>query len=328
MAYRYSLNLAGGARPASAQINDMVRAAVAACERFYPGVPARRLGRRDAGEGAWHRHDRGLRSRLTRPPFRPRGRKGAMNLSPIPRRTGAAGRRRGPSRRRRRRRARPVCRRARGASMTVRVRYIVDDVDAAVDVLHRIARLRGRHAPGTGIRSAFPRRPATAAEPARRGRRGPGHADGTLPAPGGWNRIQIEVDDLAAHVERLRASGGRFRNEIVAGDGRQADAARGPVRQPVELFEPPGAEGRSRPGNGEAMELDDRGRGLVLLGCGKMGSALLEGWLARGLPPAAFTVLEPNPRRGCRRWPREGLRLNADLPDGPGGRACSRSSRR
>ena len=46
------------------------------------------------------------------------------------------------------------------------------------------------------------------------------------------------------------------------------------------------------------------GRGLVLLGCGKMGSALLEGWLAGGLDPAAVTVLEPQPAprpRGARR---------------------------
>ena len=44
------------------------------------------------------------------------------------------------------------------------------------------------------------------------------------------------------------------------------------------------------------MELSDIfGRGLVLLGCGKMGTALLEGWLARGLHPGAVTVLEPSP---------------------------------
>ena len=44
------------------------------------------------------------------------------------------------------------------------------------------------------------------------------------------------------------------------------------------------------------MELSDiSDRGLVLLGCGKMGTALLEGWLARGLAPRAVTVLEPGP---------------------------------
>ena len=55
-------------------------------------------------------------------------------------------------------------------------------------------------------------------------------------------------------------------------------------------------------------------RGLVLLGCGKMGSALLKGWLAEGVSPNAVTVLEPNPSA----WLAEqGVRLNASLPDAP-----------
>jgi pyrroline-5-carboxylate reductase len=58
-------------------------------------------------------------------------------------------------------------------------------------------------------------------------------------------------------------------------------------------------------------------RGLVLLGCGKMGSALLEGWLARGLAPAAVTVLEPQPSPRLAELAAEGLRLNADLPAAP-----------
>ena len=55
-------------------------------------------------------------------------------------------------------------------------------------------------------------------------------------------------------------------------------------------------------------------RGLVLLGCGKMGSALLSGWLAGGLDPAAVTVLDPNPSDWVRA---RGVRLNAALPDDP-----------
>jgi pyrroline-5-carboxylate reductase len=66
------------------------------------------------------------------------------------------------------------------------------------------------------------------------------------------------------------------------------------------------------------MSLDSiAARGLVLLGCGKMGSALVEGWLAHGLPPAAFTVLEPSPSARLKALAAEGLRLNADLPDAP-----------
>ncbi len=66
------------------------------------------------------------------------------------------------------------------------------------------------------------------------------------------------------------------------------------------------------------MELSDIAeRGLVLLGCGKMGTALLEGWLARDLPPAAITVLEPTPAPRLEALAAEGLRLNAELPARP-----------
>ena len=66
------------------------------------------------------------------------------------------------------------------------------------------------------------------------------------------------------------------------------------------------------------MELSDIStRGLVLLGCGKMGTALLEGWLARGLPPGAVTVLEPNPSPRLNELAAGGLRLNAELPADP-----------
>jgi pyrroline-5-carboxylate reductase len=58
-------------------------------------------------------------------------------------------------------------------------------------------------------------------------------------------------------------------------------------------------------------------RGLVLLGCGKMGGAMLEGWLARGLPPSAITVLEPNPTPRLTELASLGLHLNADLPAAP-----------
>ena len=58
-------------------------------------------------------------------------------------------------------------------------------------------------------------------------------------------------------------------------------------------------------------------RGLVLLGCGKMGGALLEGWLARGVPREAFTVLEPAPAARLAELAVGGLRLNAPLPESP-----------
>jgi catechol 2,3-dioxygenase-like lactoylglutathione lyase family enzyme len=67
--------------------------------------------------------------------------------------------------------------------------------------------------------------------------------DGTVPEPGGWNRFQIEVADLAATVGTLRAAGARFRNDIVNGVGGKQILLEDPSGNPVELFEPtrPGA---------------------------------------------------------------------------------------
>ena len=63
--------------------------------------------------------------------------------------------------------------------------------------------------------------------------------DGRKPEPGGWNRIQLEVDDLADEVEVIRDAGARFRNEIVGGRGGKQILLEDPSRNPIELFEPP-----------------------------------------------------------------------------------------
>ena len=62
--------------------------------------------------------------------------------------------------------------------------------------------------------------------------------DGTLPAPGGWNRFSLEVDDLDATVADLRANGARFRNKIVDGVGGRQILVEDPSGNPVELFQP------------------------------------------------------------------------------------------
>jgi hypothetical protein len=62
--------------------------------------------------------------------------------------------------------------------------------------------------------------------------------DGTLPAPGGWNRFQLEVSDLESLVEQLHAAGARFRNEIVTGVGGKQILVDDPSGNPVELFAP------------------------------------------------------------------------------------------
>ena len=128
---------------------------------------------------------------------------------------------------------------------TVSVRYIVDDVDAAiafycgqldfVEVMHP--------APSFAMLSRGDLRLVLTAPG---GGPGGGQAmpDGTLPSPGGWNRFQLEVDDLEATVARLRDGGARFRNEIVAGVGGKQILVDDPAGNPVELFEPTIAEAR------------------------------------------------------------------------------------
>src|SRR5262245_41382441 len=62
--------------------------------------------------------------------------------------------------------------------------------------------------------------------------------DGRHPVPGGWNRIHIQVDDLAGEVTRLRAAGLKFRNEIISGPGGSQILLDDPSGNPVELFQP------------------------------------------------------------------------------------------
>jgi predicted enzyme related to lactoylglutathione lyase len=62
--------------------------------------------------------------------------------------------------------------------------------------------------------------------------------DGTLPAPGGWNRFAIEVDDIESVAARLRKNGTPFRNEIVDGVGGRQVLIDDPSGNPVELFQP------------------------------------------------------------------------------------------
>jgi catechol 2,3-dioxygenase-like lactoylglutathione lyase family enzyme len=61
--------------------------------------------------------------------------------------------------------------------------------------------------------------------------------DGRAPRPGGWNRIVIQVEDLAAEVDRLRAAGARFRNDVVSGPGGSQILIDDPAGNPVELFQ-------------------------------------------------------------------------------------------
>ena len=120
---------------------------------------------------------------------------------------------------------------------TVNVRYMVDDVDAAIAfyTAHLGFSLLTRMAPAFADVARGDLRLLLSARTSSAGRPMP---DGRQPGPGGWNRIQLIVDDIAAEVGRLRAAGVPFRNEIVRGPGGAQILIDDPSGNPIELFQP------------------------------------------------------------------------------------------
>ena len=122
-------------------------------------------------------------------------------------------------------------------SETVNVRYMVDDVEAAV--AWYTAHL------GFSVLTSYPPAFADVQRGALRlllsgptSSAGRAMPDGERPGPGGWNRIHLIVDDLNAEVERLRRAGIRFRNDIVTGPGGAQILLVDPSGNVVELFQP------------------------------------------------------------------------------------------
>jgi catechol 2,3-dioxygenase-like lactoylglutathione lyase family enzyme len=122
---------------------------------------------------------------------------------------------------------------------TVSVRYFVHDVDAAIAFYsERLGFDVDVHpAPGFAILSHGDLR-LLLNTPSGGGGAAQPMPDGRRPQPGGWNRIQLEVDDLTDQVETLRKAGARFRNDIVAGKGGKQVLLDDPSGNPIELFEP------------------------------------------------------------------------------------------
>lgn len=121
---------------------------------------------------------------------------------------------------------------------TVSVRYIVDDVDAAVKFYtgHLGFEVQMHPAPGFAMLSRGDLRLLLNAP----GAGGGGQASATAkPSSGGWNRFQLSVDDLDATVARLDAADVRFRTAIVEGNGGRQVLVEDPSGNPVEIFEPP-----------------------------------------------------------------------------------------
>lgn len=121
----------------------------------------------------------------------------------------------------------------------VTVRYIVDNVDAAISfytaqlgfslVMHP--------APTFAMLSRNDLRLVLSA-PSNQAGGGQSMPDGRKPEPGGWNRFSIDVTDIAGEVDRLRKAGVRFRNDLVTGVGGKQILLEDPSGNPVELFEP------------------------------------------------------------------------------------------
>jgi len=120
---------------------------------------------------------------------------------------------------------------------SVNVRYMVNDVEAALAFYTS-------HLGFTTLSKALPAFADVVRGDLRLLLSGPTSSagrpmpDGRQPSPGGWNRIHFVVEDLAAEVQRLRAAGVHFRNDIVVGPGGSQILLEDPSGNPVELFQP------------------------------------------------------------------------------------------
>ena len=120
---------------------------------------------------------------------------------------------------------------------TVSIRYMIDDVPAALKfytthlgfAVDMDARPAFASVSRDGVRLLLSGKTSSGRRPM---------PDGREPVPGGWNRIHIQVEDLAAEVERLRGVGLKFRNDIITGPGGSQIVFDDPSGNPVELFQP------------------------------------------------------------------------------------------
>ena len=117
------------------------------------------------------------------------------------------------------------------------IRYIVNDVETAIGFYTGLLgfELKQDFAPAMGILEKDDLELWIAGPPASAQRSMP---DGSQPAPGGWNRMVVKVEDIAATVAALTEAGANFRNEIISGPGGQQILLEDPSGNPIEIFQP------------------------------------------------------------------------------------------
>lgn len=120
----------------------------------------------------------------------------------------------------------------------VSVRYIVTDVSAAINFYTEMLGFQLDIHPAPGFARLSKGNLHLLLNQPGAGGAGQAMPDGQSPKPGGWNRIQLTVEDLATTVDRLRNAGCRFRNEIVIGNGGKQILLEDPSGNPIELLEP------------------------------------------------------------------------------------------
>jgi catechol 2,3-dioxygenase-like lactoylglutathione lyase family enzyme len=122
--------------------------------------------------------------------------------------------------------------------MAASVRYIVNDVDESVRFYTEMLGFKVDMHPGPGFASLSQGDLRLLINrPGGGGGAGQSMPDGSVPAPGGWLRFQLEVPDIDATLEKLKASGARFRSDVITGNGGKQVIVEDPSGNPVELFQ-------------------------------------------------------------------------------------------
>jgi catechol 2,3-dioxygenase-like lactoylglutathione lyase family enzyme len=125
------------------------------------------------------------------------------------------------------------------ARKMISVRYIVDDVDKAISFYVGALGFTVQMHPAPGFAALSRGDLRLLLNKPGAGGAGQSMPDGRQPAPGGWNRFQVEVDDLETIVAKLKSEGRAFRSEIIKGVGGRQVLVEDPSGNAIELFEPP-----------------------------------------------------------------------------------------